>query len=513
MCVICRLATKLVRLAKISRGWLDLAQAGRYQEAWAHILRDNPMPGVHGRVCYHPCETGCNRGAVDEPVGIHAVERFLGDRAMAEGWAPPQAAAASGKRVLIVGAGPAGLSAAYHLALAGHEVEIREAGAAPGGMLRFGIPAYRLPRDVLEHEVARITALGVRLILDHKVSDVLSVKAAGGFDAVFVAIGAEAPRRVEIPVRDAAHVVNAVDLLGAVGRGGMPKLGRRVFVYGAGDTAMDAARTALRLGAAETAIVFFSDRAHMEAHPFEAREAAQEGITFNWLSSVRDVDGEHVRIELMELDDKGVAHPTGRFKTLTADSVVLALGQTAESGFLAKLPGVTLNPDGTVQVGADLTTGAPGIFAGGDLVPGPRTVTQAVGDGKKAARNIDGYLRGKPYVHPPEHPGVLYTDLNLSIYTDAPQVHQPEVSADQRRDFAEFTGGLTAAQAVREAKRCFSCGNCYECDNCYAACPEQAISRRGVGKGYSVDLAKCTGCGACFEQCPCHAIEMEPEPA
>jgi NADPH-dependent glutamate synthase beta subunit-like oxidoreductase len=232
------------------QAWLAQAQAGRYREAWEIIVRDNPLPSVHGRVCYHPCEDTCNRKDVDEAVSIHAVERFLGDLALQEGWTIRPDRPPSGKRVLVVGAGPSGLSAAWHLARLGHAVVVRDAGPFAGGMLHFGIPKYRLPREVLEREVARIEGLGVEIVLNHKVEDVLAEKTAGGFDAVFVAVGAHASKRQEIPARDAGRIIDALQFLQDVERGAdAPKIGRRVAIYGGGNTAMDAARTARRLGA------------------------------------------------------------------------------------------------------------------------------------------------------------------------------------------------------------------------------------------------------------------------
>ena len=493
------------------QGWLALAQAGKDRQAWEHLVHDNPFPAIHGRVCYHPCETACNRAALDSPVSIHAVERHLGDRARAEGWTLPAPAPSSGKRVLIVGAGPSGLSAAFHLARLGHAVEVHEAGPLPGGMLHFGIPAYRLPRDVLMREIAAIEALGVRIVLNHKVDDVLAEEETGKFDAVFVAIGAQAGRHVDIPARDAAHVVTAISLLHDVGAGQTPKLGRRVVVYGAGDTAMDAARTAKRLGAEDAMIVFFSDRAHMEAHTFEAAEAEAEGVKIKWLSSIRDIGADALQVEIMALDGRGVPQPTGRFETLAADSVVLALGQQAESAFLAHVPGIVIATDGTVVIGPDMMTGHPGIFAGGDLVPSARTVTTAVGHGKKAARHIDGWLRGQAYIASAKHAVVGFADLHLPIYADARPSVQSEIKAALREGFAEITAGLSAAEALHEAQRCLSCGNCFECDNCYAACPEDAIVKLGPTHGYSIDMALCTGCSVCVEQCPCHAMEMVAE--
>ena len=494
------------------QGWLALAQAGKDRQAWEHLVRDNPMPSVHGRVCYHPCETSCNRAEMDSSVGIHAIERYLGDCATAGEWPLPIVGKPSGKRVLIVGAGPSGLSAAYHLARLGHHIEVHEAGPLPGGMLHFGIPAYRLPRDVLMQEIGRIEAMGVNLVLNHKVSDLLAEEEAGRFDAVFVAIGAQAGRHIDIPARDAAHIVTAVSLLHDVCAGLSPKIGRRVVIYGAGDTAMDAARTAKRLGATQALIVFFSDRAHMEAHALEADEALSEGIKIRWLSSIRDIEPGSLKVELMAIDESGVPQPTGNFETLQADSVILALGQQTETAFLTTIPGIAFKDDGTVIVGADMMTGHPGIFAGGDMTPSVRTVTTATGHGKKAARHIDGWLRGKAFSSATKHPVVAFADLHLPIYSDAIPAREAEIAPALRQGFAEVTAGLSEADARREAQRCLSCGNCFECDNCFAACPEQAIVQLGPTRGYSIDMSVCTGCSVCVEQCPCDAMEMVPEP-
>ena len=496
------------------QAWLSLAQAGKFREAWEALVRDNPMPAVHGRVCYHPCETGCNRKDLDSSVSIHAVERFLGDLAARENWPLPAAAPRSGKRVLVVGAGPSGLSAAYHLTRLGHDVEVREAGPLPGGMLHFGIPAYRLPREDLMKEIRQIERMGVKIVLNHRVDDVLAEQAAGGFDAVFIAIGAHLSKHVDIPARDAVKVLDAVSLLRDVETGAAPLLGRRVVIYGGGNTAMDAARTARRLGAEEAMIVYRRDRAHMPAHGFEADEALAEGVKIKWLTSIKAIDGGDLTVERMEIDADGRARPTGEFETLKADAVVLALGQDADSGFLKKIPEIVHQADGTVVVGADMMTGRAGIFAGGDMVPTERSVTVATGHGKKAARYIDAWLRGTAYARPPKHPTVDFAGLNLPIYADAARSAEHELAVEARGSgFDEVIAGLSAAEALHEAQRCLSCGNCFECDNCYAACPEDAIVKLGPGRRYEIKYALCTGCAVCVEQCPCHAMEMIPEPA
>ncbi len=494
------------------QAWLAHAEAGRHERAWRQLTADNPLPAIHGRVCYHPCEVVCNRASLDSAVSIHAVERFLGDLALDREWQFERTTPSTGKRVLVVGAGPSGLSAAYHLARLGHEVEITDAGDDPGGMMRYGIPAYRLPRDVLDIEIARIEALGVRITCGHRVTDLAQERRDGGFDAVFVAVGAQLSKRVDIPARDAGHIVDALSFLRGVASGERPVIGRRVAVYGGGNTAMDAARTARRLGANDALIVYRRTRAQMPAHEEEAQEAEREGVTINWLRTITAFDGPELTVEAMELDETGFPRPTGRFETLAADTVILALGQDADTGFLRNLPGVEFARDGTVQVSPAMMTGCPGVFAGGDMVPALRTVTVGVGHGKRAARNIDAWLRGAPEPSQTKHDLVAFGQLNLWYFGDAAQRQQPEEAPGQRTaDFSEVVGGLSEQEAVYEAKRCLSCGNCCECDGCLGACPEDAVIKLGPGHRYEFDYTKCTGCGVCYEQCPVHAIEMIPE--
>ena len=494
------------------QAWLAHAEAGRHEQAWRQLTQDNPLAAIHGRICYHPCESVCNRATLDSAVSIHSVERFLGDLARDRGWTFDRPGRRTGKRVLVVGAGPSGLSAAYHLARLGHEVEITDAGDAPGGMMRYGIPAYRLPRDVLDGEIARIEDLGVRISLRHRVTDLDAERRDGGFDAAFVAVGAHLSKRVDIPAKDAGRIVDAVSFLRSVASGERPEIGRRVAVYGGGNTAMDAARTARRLGANDALIVYRRTREQMPAHEEEAEEAEREGVTINWLRTITAFDGPELTVEAMELDETGFPRPTGRFETLAADTVILALGQDADTGFLRNLPGVEFARDGTVQVSPAMMTGCPGVFAGGDMVPAERTVTVGVGHGKKAARNIDSWLRGAPEANQAKHDIVAFGQLNLWYFGDAAQRQQPEEAPGLRTaDFSEVVGGLSEREAVYEAQRCLSCGNCCECDGCLGACPEDAVIKLGPGHRYEFDYGKCTGCGVCYEQCPVHSIEMVPE--
>jgi len=495
------------------QAWLAQAMEGRHEAAWRVLVADNPLAAIHGRVCYHPCESVCNRANLDSAVSIHSIERFLGDLALERGWQFDPPPVRSGQRVLVIGSGPSGLSAAYHLARLGHAVEIRDAGAEPGGMMRYGIPAYRLPRDVLAGELDRIEALGVRMTSDHRVEDLAAERDEGGFDAVFVAVGAHLSKRVDIPARDAGRIVDALSFLRSVASGERPVIGRRVAVYGGGNTAMDAARVARRLGADEALIVYRRTRAQMPAHAEEAEDAEREGVRINWLRTITTFDGPELQVELMELDESGYPQATGRFETLAADTVILALGQETDTAFLRAVPGVEFEPDGTVKVSASLMTGCPGVFAGGDMVPSERTVTVGVGHGKKAARHIDAWLRDTTAPGGAKHPLATFDMLNLWYFGDAARRQQPELALEERVEgFGEVVGGLSEPEATYEARRCLSCGNCCECDGCLGACPEDAVIKLGEGHRYRFDYDRCTGCGACYEQCPVHSIEMFPEP-
>ena len=494
------------------QAWLYHAEEGDYRAAWEEIMLNNPLPAIMGRACYHPCETECNRAQVDEAVSIHSVERFLGDLAVAQGWNVTVDQPDTGLRVLVIGSGPSGLSAAYHLRRLGHAVTIMEAGPAPGGMMRFGIPKYRLPRDILDAEVGRLTKLGIEIRLNAKVEDIVETMETEGYDACFAAIGAHLAKKVDIPAPDAGKILDAIGVLRQMETDPEgPQLGRRVVVYGGGNTALDAARTAKRLGN-EAIIVYRRNREKAPAHDFEIQEALEEGVQIHWLSTIKSMDEGELTIEKMQLNAEGWPEPTGEFETIGGDTIVLALGQDVDTSVLGRIEGIEIRKDGIVEVNQNMMTGKAGIFAGGDMVPAERTITVAVGHGKKAARCIDAYLKGATFQAAPKHELAEFTLLNPWYYSDAGQTIQPVLDEIRRRTtFEEVVAGLDDRTALFEARRCLSCGNCFECDNCFGICPDNSIVKLGPGKRYEVNFDFCKGCGMCAEECPCGAIQMVPE--
>ena len=501
------------------QSWLYAAEDGGYQAAWRRLVEDNPFPAVMGRVCYHPCETACNRAQLDTAVGINSVERFLGDHAIEQGWQLPGPAADTGKRVLVIGAGPCGLSAAYQLRRLGHAVAVHDAGAQAGGMMRHGIPTFRLPRDILDIEIARLAATGIEFHLESRVDDVLAARDVGGFDAVLVAIGAQLSRRAYLPAAQTSRVLDALGLLGRVADGERPELGRVVVVYGGGNTAMDAARTARRLGADDAIIVYRRTRAQAPAEAEEIDEALAEGVQIRWLRTIATVGDGTLTLEKMRLDAAGMPQPTGEFEELGGDAVVLALGQEVDRSLLDTVPGLRIT-DGVVEVDEQLMTGFPGVFAGGDAAPTVRSVTHAIGQGRRAAAGIDAWLRGAAAGPGDTRAPVPFPALNTWYYADAPHAVRPRLEVARRLDgFGEVVGGLAADTALYEARRCLSCGNCFGCDNCFGVCPDNAVIKLlegpadpyGSAGRYAIDLDYCKGCGLCAAECPCGAIEMQAE--
>ena len=495
------------------QAWLSHAQAGNYFEAYQQLMEDNPFPAIMGRVCVKACETGCNRNHIDNTVNIHAVERYIGDLAIEQNWQPHWETKPTGKKVMVVGAGPGGLSAAYHLARQGHTVEVFDAASAAGGLMRFGIPTYRLPREILELEIGRIKAMGVHIHLNHKVTDLMAEKEKGKFDAVYLSTGAQIIHKEEIQMESPVPVMDAFQFLRKFTDDHNHRVGKAVVVYGGGKLAMYIARIVKRLGA-EAIVLFPGDRKLMPAYDYEADDALSEGVDIQFLRRIHSIEKNFFKLEKMKVE-KGKAIGTGEWDSVKADGLIVALNQEADTSFLRAVPGISLKDDGTLVINAERMTGENGIFGGGDMLPGEtRSVTIAIGHGKKASKYINAYLNGETFNKPAKHPTAGYRKLHMWYKTDAPLQEQarlvPWVAV---RSFDEVISGLSEKEARYEAQRCLSCGNCFECDGCFGACPEEAIIKLGPGKGYRFDLNKCTGCAVCYEQCPCHAIEMIPEPS
>ena len=493
------------------QAWMAHAQAGNYFEAFQTIMEDCPFPAIMGRVCVKPCETGCNRNHIDNTINIHAVERFIGDEAIKQNWQVRNNAIPTGKRILVVGAGPGGLSAAYHLTRLGHTVELFDAGGHPGGLMWTGIPAYRLPKEILDAEIDRIIKMGVKVRLNYKVQDLQQEKANGNFDAIYLSIGAQLIQKEIFQSDDSVFVTDAFDFFASIKSNSSPYIKKKVVVYGGGKLALYLSRIIKRFGS-EVSVYFPGDKKMMPAYDYETDDALAEGVDVQLYKSIRSIANKKITLEKVKVE-KGKAIGTGEFETIDADILIVANKQESESSFLRSMNGVEINKDGTIAIDAQRMTGAAGVFAGGDMLPGEnRSSTIAMGHGKKAARYIDSYLSSTIYQKAEKHPTAGFRKLHMWYKTDAPQKEQDKIApAIAVKNFEEVIGGLSEAEARFEAQRCLSCGNCFECDGCFGAGPEDAIIKLGKGNRYKFNMDACTGCAVCYEQCPCHAREMIPE--
>ncbi len=498
--------------------WMAELAKTNVRGAWDLLVENNPFPAIAGRICHHPCESACNRQHHDAAVNICALERHAGDAALAAGWALPRAATEHAKRVAIVGGGPAGLSAAYQLRRRGVQVTLFEAQPLLGGLMRYGIPDYRLDKAVLDGEIARIIDLGVDVRCGQDVgsADALAALRAS-HDAVFLATGAASPKRLPGLDDSQPWVVDSARFLAAANAGEPVECGVRVVVIGGGSAALDVARTARRLGKTVT-VLALEGAERLPAQRVEVEEAAAEGVRFVCGSMLREVSASAAGLELacMQVEfapgktrgEFTVTPRAGTDFTLAADVIVPAIGQNADLGRFAAL----LQADGPV-IGTDRAwqTSAPGIFAGGDVASLARFVTEAVGMGKQAAIAITRYVLGEP-------PGdgfevgttVPYAAINTSYHPPRERNVQAVAPVGERlQGFAEVQQPLAAQAAHAEAQRCFSCGRCTSCDNCYYYCPDVAIARTETG--YAVKYDYCKGCGLCVQECPTGAITMHKE--
>ena len=499
--------------------WIGLARAGELRAAFDVLTRHNPFPAIAGRICHHPCESACNRGGHDAAVSICRLERHVGDTALAQRWRHAPPAVERSGHVGVVGAGPAGLSAAYQLRRRGWRVTLYEANAEAGGLMRYGIPTYRLARDVLDAEIERIVALGVELRCNTRLAtpdEFARLRAA--HDAVFVAIGAARPRRLPQLDYGAGWVLDGAAYLGAVNTGLRPALGHRVVVVGGGGAALDAARSARRAGHLVT-ILALETREQMPAQREEVEEALDEGIALydsaTLQSATQGADG--VRLACMRVRRERapaggwqfVPLPGGEF-VFDADAIVTSIGQDPDLGAFA---GALPQRAGLLGVDAAQATGAPGVWAGGDAASLARFVTEAVGMGKRAALAIHRNLLGDGAGDAQEEGEAVVPLAAIATWyhVDTPRAAPRTLAPEERMTGAEVQLGFDdVAQALAEAERCYSCGTCISCDNCVVVCPDLAVRRVPAG-GYEVLGDYCKGCGLCVRECPTGSMKMLEE--
>jgi NADPH-dependent glutamate synthase beta subunit-like oxidoreductase len=506
--------------------WIERARAGDYAGAWSLIREENPLPAVTGRVCAHHCESACNRGGWDGAVAIHALERFVGDWGLRFGVVEPPPIRRT-ERIAIVGGGPAGLACAWHLGRLGYHATIFEADRELGGLLRHGIPAYRLPRTVLDREIELILALGIDVQTGRPFTR-QSWASLEEFAAIFVATGAAMPLRLGVPGAEAMGVTDGVEFLRTVNGGGRPELGARVAVIGGGSTAMDVARTARRLGVPSVTVVALESADAMPAIAEELVQAVAEGVRIENGLGVRSVRTTGGRVSQLRL---GTAHlgrsPDGAITAVFAgddqtvidvDSVLLALGQRPD---LLALPEDVIVASGIARIDERGATSAARIFAGGDLTSRERTVSHAVGSGTRAARAIHTMLSGAhigPFVAPHvwvtpdcQHT-VSRTEIGTHAFRRTRRTEEREQPSLPRvGSFVEVIETFEESAARLEAERCFTCGRCVHCDTCFLVCPDIAIAR--VDGEYRIADDHCKGCGLCARECPRGALHMHAEGA
>jgi 2-oxoacid:acceptor oxidoreductase delta subunit (pyruvate/2-ketoisovalerate family) len=515
---------------------------GDIEGAWSLIREENPFPAVCGRVCFHPCESKCNRGRFDEPIAIHALERFVADFAFQRPRKVEKISTQEKEKIAIIGSGPAGMSCAYHLARLHYPVAVFESYPLAGGMLRMGIPSYRLPKDVLDREISNIEALGVEIRTGLPIGEKIQMEALSDYQAIFIATGAHLSRGLKIPGEKGRGVLSGLDFLKKINLTGKAKVGERVAIIGGGNTAMDVARSAIRLGKKAT-VLYRRSKEEMPAFEEEILEALEEGVKMRYLVNpigIKEKNGlkrlECLRMELGEKDESGRRKPEPVPNSnffVEADSVIVAAGEEIETSFLPKGIG---KKDGIVLTQMDGRTATEGIFAGGDVATTQRTVAYAIGSGKKAAMAIDCHLRGKNseeairqilvgdgpslsifrYLNPGERPRnshvVDFEELNMDYFEPSKrQEEEKRLLRERKKGFGEVTSMLTKEAALIEGERCFSCGTCNDCENCYVFCPDASILKREGKIFHQVDYDFCKGCGVCFVECPRRAISLEEE--
>ena len=524
----------------ISRA-LHLVQSGRFDEALELFREESPFPSVTGRVCYYPCESSCNRKDYDRSVAINALERAAGDYGRATASAARVTHAT--QPVAVVGSGPAGVTAAYHLVRLGYPVTVFEREPMPGGALRYGIPRYRLPADVLDREFERLARLGIKFRTGCQIGrDIEWAQLESDYSAIFIGVGKAAGSRLPTPGIEDIPAQSGIAFLHAVNSTAGMEIGGNVAVIGGGDVAIDVVRSSIRLGAGSVHLYCLESREAMPAHPEEIQEAEREGLYFNpsWAAQqIRRTPDGRIKIAFRGVDRLDAdLRPTlnDRATAVTVDHLIYAVGQKADADWLP----ADLWRRGGIDVDAAGRTARPNVFAGGDIT-GSYNVVQAIGAGKRAAIGIDCYLQGREpqawiarasvggrrsvsmqlYCQALAGSGdgrgdsgtadiVLIDRINLDYFPRAERMQRPAVPPRERQGFREVNGGLTREEAVAESLRCFNCAECTTCGNCFIYCPDSAVVQ-GENGFFSIDDAHCKGCGQCVHECPRSAMTMVVE--
>jgi NADPH-dependent glutamate synthase beta subunit-like oxidoreductase len=502
------------------RGFLRaLADKKDYEQAWHILTRTNPLPSTCGRVCPHPCEGGCNRRDFDEPLAINSAERAVGDYGLKNNLVHKKLVSGRKEKIAVVGSGPAGLSCAFHLAKRGFHVKIYEAAGEPGGMMRYGIPPYRLPNYILRQEIEKILSLGIDIECNVKVGiNIPMDQLSRDYDAVFLGPGAQKGVAIDIPGKRADNVYTGVDFLKQVNSGKWMEIGKEVVVIGGGNTAMDCARVAKRLGA-NVSVVYRRTRVEMPAITAEIDEAMEERIMFRYhtnpvklvVDEGRVVGILSVQMELKEPDASGRARPVpiaGSEAFIPADTVIMATGQAVD------YDGIDIQKvnDQWMYTNENLMTSLDGVFAGGDAVAGLETVSLAIGQGTRAASAIEDYIDGNKESTLAQPPVIFSRDLNTYYYEKQKRFEKEAESIHMRlKNFREIYPSLDPKDIIEESQRCFSCGLCFQCGNCHMYCPDCAVKVSSSGGGFEFDYDFCKGCGLCSKECPCHYIQMTME--
>jgi NADPH-dependent glutamate synthase beta subunit-like oxidoreductase/Pyruvate/2-oxoacid:ferredoxin oxidoreductase delta subunit len=500
--------------------YLTSLSDGKPEDAWMKMLESNPFPSVCGRVCHHPCESECNRKDYDQGLAINSLERFLGDWGMKKGAVNRHKIEKQQKRVAVIGSGPAGLSCSYFLALKGYPVTIYEAMSEPGGMLRYGIPAYRLPRRILDREIERVESLGVKIEAGKRLGGAVGPDELKPYGAVFLATGNWAEEKPKIKGDQLHGVWHGLSFLREVNSGKKIAPGKKVIVVGGGNTAIDSARSAWRLGGRVT-VLYRRSREDMPAIPGEVEEAVKEGVEFIFNAAPDEILGKKASVRGVScLKTKpGKRDATGRRSpvlvpgtefSLQADSVILAVGERAD---LAYLPEGVEREKGLIATDPWGRTTLPGFFAGGDAATGEGYVSRAIASGKIVAGSIDRYLRGEEG-NPGEdsREAVGFDKINLDYFSPLEKIKSSSLEVKKRgANFLEVQRGFSEDQARKESGRCFSCGSCIRCNVCLMVCPDVAISFKEPGKEYAIDYDHCKGCGICAVECPRSAMILEEE--